>query len=381
MYIIDYKRTPFGKFLGNLNLYSATELTHPIFKHFIDNYPILQRGTDLVVLGNVLSAGLGMNPARIAGIKGGISKKTPAITINQVCASSLTALIYGHQAIAANEANIVIAGGMESMSNAPHLITGLRRRLKMGNMKITDSLISDGLRCSLANQLMGETAENIARKYAISRHDQDNYASNSHRKACKAQKLGLIKHEIIDTHGVITDEGPRCDTNYSKLSSLRPVFNNKGSVTAGNASTLSDGAGLMILASKRAVKRYSLKPIAKILHYAMVGLQPKFMGMGPELAIRTILKKAHLTVKNIDIFEINEAFSVQVLAVINQLNIPSSKVNLMGGAIAYGHPLGASGVRIVGSLINSLRLKQKKLGIASLCVGGGQGVAILIERI
>lgn len=379
MYIIDCKRTPIGKFLGGLSSLSAPKLTAPLFEFFLTQYPFLSTATDEVILGNVLQAGIGQNPARIAASLGGINYSVPAYTVNQVCASSLNAIALGYRAIKAGDSQLILAGGMESMSQAPHIIRNFRLGHKFGSANIIDTLQHDGLFCSLSQKSMGETAENIAQKYHISRHDQDRYAYQSHRCATAAQKAGILESEIIEVEGFRVDEGPRGDTSLTKLASLKPAFKNSGSVTAGNASPLSDGAALCLLASEKAVKKYAFSPQAKILDTVFVGSKPELMGMGPKYAIKKILKRNKLTIADIDLFEINEAFAVQVLAVIGSLKIPASKVNIYGGAIALGHPLGMSGARIVGSLINGLKLTDGKIGVASLCIGGGQGAAILLE--
>ena len=380
MYIVDIKRTPVGKFLGSLSSLSAPELARPLFTFFLKKYPFLKNKTDEVILGNVLSAGIGMNPARIAAFKGGISNSVPSYTVNQVCASGMNAIIQGFRSIKSGDANLILAGGTESMSQSPYLLARTRK-LKLGSEELVDSLENDGLYCSLSQELMGGTAENVAKKYRIKRKDQDQFALESHQKAVSAQKNGAFSQEIIEVNGIKTDEGPRPDTTLQKLNSLKPVFNPLGTVTAGNASSINDGAVLSLLASGEAIKKYGLKPMAKILDTVFIGLDPKLMGMGPKFAIEKLSKKRSLGIKDIDLFEINEAFAASTLAVIRELKIPKDKLNVNGGAIAIGHPLGASGARIILSLITTLKRSKKKLGIASLCVGGGQGVAMLVENL
>jgi acetyl-CoA C-acetyltransferase len=381
MYIIDIKRTPFGKFLGSLSNLSATELTKPLFSYFLDKYPFLRKQADEVIMGNVLSAGIGMNPARIAAFRSGIGDSVPAYTINHVCASGMSAIIQGFRSIKLGEADLVLSGGMESMSNSPYLINGLRRGLKFGKNELIDDLERDGLYCSLSEKMMGETAEIVAKKYKIDRKSQDSFALTSHRKAIAAQKGKIFSGEIIEISGLKEDEGPRNDTSLVKMASLRPIFKPFKSVTAGNSSSINDGAGLALLASERSLKRYSLKPKAQILDSVFVGLKPELMGMGAKHAIEKLLERNSLTVRDIDLFEINEAFAAQVLAVMRELKIDKNKLNIYGGAIAVGHPLAASGVRIISSLINGLKRTKGKLGIASTCVGGGQGVAVLIKNL
>jgi len=381
MYIVDIKRTPIGKFLGSLSHIKATELTNPLFSHLIKEYPFLKKDTDEVIIGNVLSAGIGLNPARIASYSNGIGKNVPSYTINHACASGLNAIVQGFRSISIGEADIVIAGGMESMSRAPHLVFGLREGKKIGEYLLVDSINNDGLYCTLSNCSMGLTAENVAKKYSILREDQDKYAYDSHTKALQAQKNKIFDHEIVSMQELSVDETVRQDTSIKKLSSLNPVFKHNGTVTAGNSSSLNDGAALCILMSDKAIKKYNAKPIAKILTSSFVGLSPEYMGMGPKFAVQKLLKKTSLSINDIDIFEINEAFAAQVLAVVKELRIDKKKVNIYGGAIALGHPLGMSGVRLVGSVITALKNTHKRYGIATLCVGGGQGAAILIENI
>lgn len=379
MYIIDAKRTPIGKFLGSLSNLSATELTKPLFQYFLKTYPFLKTNTDEVILGNVLSAGVGMNPARVASIHGGMHYSVPAYTINHVCASSMNAVTQGWRAIIAGEADVILAGGMESMSQAPYLLKGGRKGLKYGQQELIDSLHHDGLFCSITQEIMGINVERIAKKYKVSRAVQDKFALESHRKAVAARKI--LSKEILEIAGLKVDEGPRPDTTLAKLAGLRPGFSKTGTVTAGNASTLNDGAALILLVSESAVKTHKLKPLAKIVDTVFAGVQPEYMGMGPKRAIELLLKRNKLKIGNIDLFEINEAFAVQVIAVMQELKLKPGKVNMYGGAIALGHPLGMSGARIIGSLISGLKHTKGMFGIASLCVGGGQGAAVLIENL
>jgi len=381
MYIVEVKRTPIGKFLGHLSNLSAPELAKPLFSNLLKKYPFLKNRTDEVIMGNVLSAGLGMNPARIAAIHGGVDVSVPAYGISHVCASGMNAIVQGFRAIRAGDLDIVLAGGMESMSNTPFLLKGLRRGLRFGSNTLIDSLQHDGLCCSLLNKIMGVVAENMSEKYNIDRKLQDLYALSSHIKAVKAQKDNIFSSEIIEMEELKIDEGPRSDTSLEKLSSLKPVFKMGGTVTVGNASTINDGAALSFIASKKALKKYKLKPMARIVDAVFVGLKPEFMGMGPKFAIEKLLKRNNLALKDIDLFEINEAFSVQVLSVMRDLKIDEKKLNIYGGAIALGHPIGMSGVRVVGTLVTGLKNTSGKLGIASLCVGGGQGAAVLIENL
>jgi acetyl-CoA acetyltransferase family protein len=362
MFIVDALRTPIGKFHGQLSTLAPPDLTKPLFQEFLKRNLFLGTKTNLVIMGEVLTTGVGMNPARLASVKGGISQKTPAYTINHACASSLTAIINGYQAIQMGEADLVIAGGLENMSQAPNLQT-------------------DGLYCPLTESSMGLTAENLAQKFNITREYQDEYSYQSHQKALTAIQKHLFDVEMISCNQLDLDEGPRRDTSIEKLNTLQPVFQKNGTVTAGNSSQLSDGASLVLLASSSAIKRYHLKPLARIVGHATIGLNPKLMGLGPVEAIKLLLKKTHLNLNDIDLFEINEAFAAQILAVIQSLKLDPQKVNPYGGGIALGHPLGATGARIVTTLVHALKQQNQKYGVASLCVGGGQGVALLIESL
>lgn len=381
MFIVDTKRTPIGKFLGALSNLSAPELSKPLFYYFLNKYPFLKHETDEVIIGNVLSSGIGLNPARIASFKSGISETVPAYTINHACASGMNAVIQGFRLIKTGDADIILAGGMESMSQAPYLVKRIRQDAKFRSNALIDSIQKDALCCSISNQMMGETAENIAKKYSIGREAQDKFALNSHKKAVKARREKVSSYEIIRMKELTNDEGPRDDTSLPKLAKLKPVFKIKGTVTAGNSSSINDGAALVLLSSEKALKKYNLRPVAEILDCSFVGLKPELMGMGPKYAIEKLLKRNFLKIADIDLFEINEAFAVQVLAVMRELKIDSRIVNIYGGAIALGHPLATSGVRIIGSLMTALKLTSGKLGIASLCVGGGQGAAMLIKNI
>jgi len=381
MYIIDIKRTPVGKFLGALSELSAPELAKPLFSYYLKKYPYLKNNTDEVVIGNVLSAGIGMNPARMAAMLGGVSETVPAYTVNHVCASGMNAIIQAFRSIKTGNTDLVLAGGMESMSQAPYLIQGARKGFKFGSKKLIDSLQHDGLYCSLCDGLMGVTAENVAKKYGIGRIDQDRFSLSSHKKALLAQKNHVFANEIIEMVELKADEGPRKETSPEKLAALKAVFKEGGTVTAGNSSTINDGAVLALLASEKAIKKHKLKPMARIVDYVMVGLEPELMGMGPKLAIEKLLKKNSLSIEDIDLFEINEAFASQILAIIKELKLDTSKLNIYGGGIALGHPLGISGARIIATLITGLKRTKGRLGIAALCVGGGQGVALLLENV
>jgi acetyl-CoA C-acetyltransferase len=389
MYILDIKRTAIGKFLGTTNSFSTVDLSVPILKYFLSRYPFLKDRTSEVIVGNVLSAGLGMNLARNISIKAGISKKSFAYTLNYVCGSGLMSVVNGYNSMLLKKSDIVIAGGAESMSNAPFLSFEARKGQKYGHQIFTDSIIQDGLLCSVTGQMMGQIAENIAKKYKVSRESQDEYSLNSHKKAIKAQKYGFFEDEIIPLNikykdinsEFLVDEQPRNDTSFEKLKKLNPIFKKSGTITAGNSSTLADGSSFCVLINEKILSKYNLKPIAKIIDYNCLGLEPSLMGIGPYYSINALLKKNNLKKNDIDLFEINEAFAAQLISVIRLLGIDENKVNVNGGAIALGHPLGASGTRILTTLIHSLKRKKLKFGVASLCVGGGLSISLLIEKL
>lgn len=388
IFIIDAKRTAIGKFGGFLLSVSAPHLMAVLIKDFAKRFPKIKNKVNEVIIGNVLSAGVGQNPARIAANEGGLSEKIPAFTVNKVCGSGLKSVILGVGAIQNEDADLIFAGGMESMSRVPYYLEGYRFGVKFGNQNIKDGMVYDGLFCSLIGEHMGITAENIAGKFQISRHDQDEYAVESHRRAIHAIDSKFFHEDIVPVElkgreniFFSEDEQPRRDTSYEKMSKLKAVFKKNGTVTAGNASSLNDGAGLVLLASEKAVKKYRLKPKAVLRAYAYVGLDPKFMGLGAYIAIEKLLAKVELDKSKIDLWEINEAFASQTLAVLNLLGIEKVNVNVRGGAIAFGHPIGASGTIILTSLLSELQRRKLRYGVASLCIGGGQGIAVLIERL
>ncbi len=386
MYILDIKRIAVGKFLGSISRLSGAEIIDPLFKYFINQYPKVIKEVDQIIIGNALMAGGGQNPARIAGYQEGIFRKSSALTINQVCGSGLASIIEATKSIRLSDADAVLAGGMESMSNAPFLINGIRKGIKFGNQNYLDSILSDGLFCKLSQSLMGKTAENIAKRYKISREKQDIYSHQSHLKATKAIKNRVFENEIIpiklDKETLFkTDEQPRFDSSLEKLSKLKPIFKEGGTVTAGNSSPLNDGAALCLLVSEKILKKYDLKPMARIIGYDYSGTNPAFMGLGAYYSIGNLLKKTGFDINKVNLFEINEAFAAQAIAVIKLLGINGNLVNINGGGIALGHPLGASGTRILTTLIHTLRKKDLKYGIASLCIGGGQGISVLVESL
>lgn len=389
VYIVDARRTPIGKYGGSLIDIPVTELTSIVIKALLKTNPTILKHIDEVILGNALSAGLGQNPARIAAYKSGIHEKVPACTVNKICGSSLRSIIMGVHSILVDDAHVIIAGGMENMSRCPYLLDNYRFGAKIGHQTVRDAMIYDGLFCSLIGEPMGLTAEHIAKKYKITRKEQDAYAVNSQKKALKAIEHDSFSKQIVPVpliNGKTTltfsvDEQPRKDTSLEKLSHLRPGFISSGTVTAGNACPLNDGAAVVVLSSEAYTKTHHLKPMAKIVEYAYVGLDPKYMGLGGYYAAKKCLTKAHMTTKNIDLWEINEAFACQSIAVQRLLDIDERIINVNGGAIALGHPIGASGARILTTLLYELKKRSMQYGMASLCIGGGQGIAMLVENI
>jgi acetyl-CoA C-acetyltransferase len=388
-YIIGGVRTPIGTFLGSLSNLSAVDLGTIVIKELLNRTKVDPAKIDEVIVGNVLQAGLGQNPARQCAVYSGIPHYVPSYTINKVCGSGLKSVILAAQSIMIGENNIVIAGGIESMSNAPFVLQGLRKGIKMGNIEAIDVMIHDGLWDKFYSCHMGITAENIVKKYNVSREDQDIFAFNSQMKAKKAIEDGKFVDEIVPIHIkekneekiVKVDEHPRPNTTLESLSKLKPVFQKDGTVTAGNASGINDGAAAVLVISENLLKEYNTEFKFEIVSFASTGIDPAYMGLGPVEAIRKVLNKANYKVDDIDIWEINEAFAAQSLQVIRELNLPQEKVNVNGGAIALGHPIGASGTRILITLMHEMHRKNLTLGIAALCIGGGQGIALLIKKV
>ena len=386
--ITSAKRTPIGKFLGSLSNFSASELGKFAIDSVIEECKLDKNSIDEVIMGQVLTGGAGQNPARQASMLAGIPKEKSALTVNQVCGSGLRAVSLAAQSLLTNQSNVVVAGGQESMSNAHHTIN-LRNGLKMGDGNIKDSMIVDGLWCAMNDYHMGTTAENIAEKYNISKDDQDQFATESQNKTENAQKKNHFNNEIIpieikskkETIEFNSDEFPRHGTTFDKINSLKPVFKKEGTVSAGNASGLNDGSAAVILMNESKANELNLKPLARIVSWATVGVDPTIMGIGPVPAVKKALEVASWTLDDLDVIEANEAFAAQSLAVSKELNWDLSKVNVNGGAIALGHPIGASGTRVLVTLIHELVRSNKNKGIATLCIGGGQGIAMCVERI
>lgn len=382
-------RTAIGTFKGSLAPLGAVDLGSAVIAEVIKRAGIKRSMIDEVIMGNVLQAGLGQNPARQASIRAGIPVEVPAYTINKVCGSGIKAVNLAAQAILAGDADIIVAGGMESMTNAPYVFDKARWGYRMGDAKITDSMIKDGLWCAFNDYHMGITAENVAEKFGITREMQDQLAFESQQKALKAIGSGAFKKEILPLtiktkkleYVFDVDEGPRADSNLEKLAKLKPAFKKDGTITAGNASGINDGGAALVVMSADKAKELHVKPLARICAYGSGGVDPSIMGMGPVPATRKALEKAGLTISDIDLIEANEAFAAQFLAVGEELGFDKEKVNVHGGAVALGHPIGASGARILVTLLHALEQRSLKRGLATLCIGGGQGIAIIVERI
>lgn len=387
--VVAAKRTAVGSFLGTLAKVPAPDLGGVVIKALLEETGVKPEMVSEVILGQVLQASVGQNPARQAVFKGGLPKETPALTINHVCGSGLKAVDLAVQAIKAGDAEIVIAGGQENMSLAPHFVTGMRDGFKMGNASLVDSMVSDALTDVYNKYHMGITAENVAEKLGITREDQDAFATASQNKAEAAQKAGKFDAQIVpvtipqrkgDPIVFAKDEFIKSGVTVEGLAKLKPAFKKDGTVTAGNASGLNDGAAAVMLMSEAKAQELGLTPLAYIVAGASAGLDPQIMGLGPVYATRKTLEKAGWTAEDLDLVEANEAFAAQACGVNKELAWDTSKVNVNGGAIAIGHPLGASGCRIFVDLLHEMQRRDAKKGLATLCIGGGMGVAIAVER-
>ena len=386
--IVAAARTAVGKFGGTLSKIPAAELGAHVIKGLLAKTGVDPQLINEVILGQVLTAGVGQNPARQAVIKSGLPDRVPAMTINKVCGSGLKATHLAAQAIRSGDADIIIAGGQENMSISPHVLNHSRDGFRMGDAKLVDTMIVDGLWDVYNQYHMGITAENVAKKFNISRAEQDEFALASQQKAEAAQKAGKFKDEILPLEIASkkgstvfdSDEYIKAGSTLDALSSLRPAFSKEGSVTAGNASGINDGAAAVMMMSAKKASELGLKPLAKIRAYSSAGLDPSIMGMGPVSASQLCLKKAGWTHKDLDLMEINEAFAAQAIAVNKEMGWDTSKINVNGGAIAIGHPIGASGCRILVTLLHEMIRRDAKKGLASLCIGGGMGVALAVER-
>jgi acetyl-CoA C-acetyltransferase len=386
--IVSAVRTAIGSFMGALSNTPATELGAIVIKEAINRAGITGEQVDEVIMGNVLQAGLGQGPARSAAIKAGLPIEVPAMAINKLCGSGLKAVHLASQAIQTGEAEIVVAGGMENMSLAPYLLTKGRTGYRMGDGKVQDSMIQDGLQCAINDYHMGVTAENIAEQYGLTREEQDEFAAWSQQKTEKAIAAGTFKDEIVsvvipqrkgDPIVFDTDEFPRSGVTAAGLAKLKPAFKKEGTVTAGNASGINDGAAALVLMSREKATELGIKPLAVIRGNGAAGVDPAIMGIGPVPATKKALEKAGLTIEDIELVEANEAFAAQSLAVGRDLGISNEKLNVNGGAVALGHPIGASGARILVTLLHEMKRRESQYGLATLCIGGGQGVATIVE--
>src|SRR3954470_21862512 len=387
--ILSACRTPIGAFGGAFKDMSAVDLGTVVIREAIGRAGVKPGDIGDVVMGCVLQAGAGMNVARQAALKAGVPNEVPGETVNRVCGSGMQAVVHAVEAIRVGYVDTMIAGGTESMSNAPYLLKGARWGYRMGNADAIDSMLSEGLTCAIGGCHMGITAEEVASRYGVSRADQDAFAAESQRRAVAAIAEGRFKDEIVavpvpqrkgDPVMVDTDEYPRAGTTAEKLGALKPAFKKDGTVTAGNASGINDGAAAMVVTTAKKAETLGRKPLARILGYVSTGVDPKIMGIGPVPAVRKVLERAKLTIADIDLFELNEAFAAQSLAVMGELGLDAARVNVNGGAIALGHPIGASGARVLTTLVYALRARKGRYGIASLCIGGGMGIAMAVEN-
>jgi acetyl-CoA C-acetyltransferase len=386
--ILSACRTPIGSFGGVFKDLSASDLGAIVIREALRRADVQAIDIGDVIMGCVLQAGAGMNVARQAALKAGVPVEVPAETVNRVCGSGLQAVVHAVEAVKAGFIDLMLAGGTESMSNAPYLMTGARWGYRMGNGEIVDSMLKEGLTCSINGCHMGMTAEEVAKRFSVSRTDQDAFAAESQARAERAVASGVFDKEIVPVDVpqkkgtplvVARDEYPRAGTTAEKLAGLKPAFTKEGSVTAGNASGINDGAAALVIATEAWAKKNGRRPLARILSYCTVGVDPMIMGMGPVAAMRRAVDRAGLTLDDLDVVELNEAFAAQSLAVVRELKLDPAKVNVHGGAIALGHPIGASGARVLTTLVHTLQARGGGRGAASLCIGGGMGTAMVVE--
>ena len=386
--ILKARRTPIGSFLGNLSSFSASELASFVIQDILKDFRLDRNQINEIILGNVLSAGQGQAPARQAALKGGCVNSIEALTINKMCGSGLKAIMLADQAIRCGDADTILAGGMESMSNSPHLLMNYRGGSRLGHSKVVDSLIHDGLWDAYTEQHMGSCAELLVSKRNYTRQDQDNFAIQSYSKACNANEKNILGNEIVpisltDKKGekilIEKDEEP-FKAKLEKIPQLKPAFKKEGTITAANASKLNDGAAILLITDEEKAEELGIKPLAKIIAHASVAHEPEWFTSAPGKAITKVLDKANLSSDNIDLWEINEAFSAVTMAVMDDFKISSKKINIYGGAVALGHPIGASGARILTTLLNGMKNKKVKNGLATLCIGGGEASAIIVEN-
>ena len=382
-------RTPVGKLLGALKSFKATDLGAIVVREAVKRAGVKPEDVDEVIMGCVIQAGLGQNPARQAALRGGLPDTVSAVTVNKVCGSGLKAVMMAAQGVQLGDTEVVVAGGMESMSNAPYLLPKAREGYRLGNGKIVDSVIQDGLWCAFDDQHMGCTGEVVSERFHVSRAEQDEYAVNSHRKAVAAIKAGKFKDEIIPVEipqkkgapvVVDTDEPVREDTSLEGLGKLKPAFKEDGTVTAGNAPGVNDGASAVVVTSEAHARALGVEPLARIVAQATSGTEPKLVMMAPVEAIRKLIKKTGWSLHDVDLIELNEAFAVQVVAITRELNLDPEKINVNGGAVALGHAIGQSGSRILTTMLYELKRRNAHRGIATLCLGGGNAVALAVER-
>jgi acetyl-CoA C-acetyltransferase len=387
--IISAARTPTGKFLGSLKGFTAPQLGALVVRESVRRAGVAPEDVDEVIMGCVVQAGLGQNPARQAALHGGIPFGVSAVTVNKVCGSGLKSVMMAAQGIQLGDSEVVVAGGMESMSNAPYLLRQAREGLRMGDGKLVDAMIHDGLWCAFENYHMGNTGEVVAERYGVTREEQDEYALNSHRKAAAAIKAGRFEDEILPVEipqkkgaAVVfdTDESVREDTSLEALAKLRPAFKEGGTVTAGNAPGVNDGASALVITSEERARALGVEPLARVAAQATSGIQPELVMMAPVEAIRKVLRKAGWSLNEVDLIELNEAFSVQAIAIIRELGLDPAKVNVNGGAVALGHAIGQSGSRLLTTMLYEMKRRDARRGLAALCLGGGNAVALAVER-
>ena len=388
--ILSACRTPIGAFGGTLKDLSAADLGAIVIREAVRRAGVEANDLGDVIMGCVLQAGAGMNVARQAAIKAGVPVEVPAETVNRVCGSGLQAVVHAVEAVSVGYVDLVLAGGTESMSNAPYIMKGARWGYRMGNGELLDSMLLEGLTCAIKGCHMGMTAEEVVKRFNVSREDQDAFSAGSQKRAEQAIESGAFKNEIVPVEipqkkgqaaRMEKDEYPRAGTTAEKLGALRPAFTKEGSVTAGNASGINDGAAALVVSTESRAEQLGKRPLARILSYCTTGVDPMIMGMGPVEAVKRAAERAKLSLDQIDLFELNEAFASQSLAVTRELKLDPAKVNVHGGAIALGHPIGASGARILTTLVHSLQARGGGKGIASLCIGGGMGIAMVIEAV
>ena len=389
LYLISPLRTPIGKFGGGLASLTAPQLGTASARATIERSGIDPHAIDEVIFGNARQAGVGPNSARQIAIKSGLRHEVPAYTVNQACGSGLRAIMNAADQIRLGHVSVVLAGGTESMSNTPYLLPRARWGYRMGHDEVIDGMTRDGFMCPLADEMMGSTAETLAERYGITREEQDRFAVESQTKAGRAYEANLFADEIVPVTVagrkgdvvVAKDEHPRFDATLGSMAKLPPVFRKEGTVHAGNSSGVTDGASSMLVASADAVKRHGLKPIARIVGYAQAGVDPKIMGIGPVPATRKLLEETGLSLDDLDLIELNEAFAAQVIACDRELHLDPAKLNVHGGAISLGHPIGATGARITTTLLHALKTRNKKYGLATLCISGGMGLSMIVERV